>query len=98
MAVEDSDEIPVPQADWIQVSQAFFVSHVLQTLSHISSLLLDSLQFHSVFSVLGSPELGTVLEKWPGKSGVNTITNTSLSLLATLSRCSPAHRQLPFLQ
>lgn len=96
VAVEGNHEISLLQGIWIQVSVG--ASGVLQALHHISGLLLVLLQFFSVFSVLGSPELDTVLEKWPRKSGVKRITTTSLSLLATFSRCCPAHRQLPFLQ
>lgn len=79
--VEDNNEIPLLQTGQIQASQAFVASPVLQALNHIRGLLLDSLQFPSGFSALGSPELDTELEKWPWKSGVKRITTTSLSLL-----------------
>lgn len=98
VTVEDNDEIPLLQADQIQVSQAFVAYLILQALNHINGLLLESLQFPRGSSILGSPELDTVLEKWTRKSGLKRITTTSLSLLATLSRGSPVHRQLPFLQ
>lgn len=67
VAVEDNDEIPLLQADLIQVSQAFVAYCVLRALSHISGLLLDSLQLHGGFSVLGSPELDSVLQECPWK-------------------------------
>lgn len=60
VAVEGNNEISLLQGIWIQVSLG--ASGVLQALHHNSGLLLDSLQFPSVFSELGSPELDTVLE------------------------------------
>lgn len=59
-----NDEIPrsLPPAEQSHISQPF---QVLQTLRHVCSPSLYSLQYVHVSLVMGSPELGTALQLWP---------------------------------
>lgn len=49
-------EPALPQEKWSELSQPLFLLHVLQSLSHLSGPLLDSLQYVHVLLFLGSPE------------------------------------------